>query len=302
MDDDAVGRGDVPLVGRSRLAADLRALGVEPGGILMVHASLSALGWVIGGSGAVVLALLDALGPGGTLMAYAGWEDDSFGMDDWPADRRAAYAADLPPFDPQTAEAVHANGRLPERIRTWPGAVRSRHPEAGMVAVGPHADWITADHPWDDAYGAGSPLAKLVAAGGQVLMLGAPLSTVTLLHHAEATAQAPGKRRVAYRMPMLEDGRTVWREFRDIDTATGAFPYEQVADEVAATLGPGAEPDAFAAIAAQALAAGIGRQGRVGEADSALFPAAALHRFAEAWLEERFGRDDDPVAPDAGWR
>lgn len=106
----------------------------------------------------------------------------------------------------------------------------------------------------DDAYGAGSPLAKLVETDGQVLMLGAPLSTLTLLHHAE-----------------------------------GAFPYELVADEVAATPGVGPDQDPFEAIARQALAAGIGTEGRVGAARSALFPARALHRFAETWLEARFG-------------
>jgi aminoglycoside 3-N-acetyltransferase len=271
------------------LASELRALGVRPGEVLMVHARVSALGWVVGGTGAVVLALLDALGPDGTLMAYAGWEDDPYGMAGWPEDWQAAYEAELPPFDPITAEAVHANGRLPERIRTWPGAVRSRQPEAGIVAVGRRADWIVADHPMDDAYGAGSPLAKLVEADGQVLALGAPLSTLTILHHAEATARVAGKRRVVYRMPVLADCGIIWREFRDIDTAEGAFPYEQVADEIAQTPGIGPDLDPFEAIARQALAAGIGREGRVSAATCALFPARALHGFAEAWLEERFG-------------
>jgi aminoglycoside 3-N-acetyltransferase len=217
--DEAVLTSGVTPVGRARLASELRELGVRPGGVLMVHTRVSALGWVVGGTGAVVHALLDRLGPDGTLMAYAGWEDDPYGMDSWPEAWQAAYEADLPPFDPHTAEAVHANGRLPERIRTWPGAVRSRQPEAGIVAVGRRAAWIVADHPLDDAYGAGSPLAKLVEADGQVLALGAPLSTLTLLHHAEATARVDGKRRVVYRMPLLVDGRTIWREFRDIDTA-----------------------------------------------------------------------------------
>ena len=291
MPDEAVLTSGVAPVGRTRLAADLRALGVRPGGVLMVHARVSALGWVVGGTGAVIHALLDVLGPDGTLMAYAGWEDDPFGMASWPESWRAAYEADLPPFDPRTAEAVHAYGRLPERIRTWPGAVRSRQPEAGIVALGRRADWIVADHPLDDAYGAGSPLAKLVDADGQVLMLGAPLSTLTLLHHAEATARVAAKRRVVYRMPLLIDGRAIWREFHDIDTANGAFPYEQVADEIAATPGIGPDRDPFEAIARQALAAGIGTEGRVGAAPSALFPARALHRFAEAWLEARFGTD-----------
>ena len=289
MPDEAGMNSGVEPVGRTRLASELRALGVRPGEVVMVHARVSALGWVVGGTGAVVLALLDALGSDGTLMAYAGWEDDPYGMARWPEAWQAAYEADLPPFDPRTAEAVHTNGRLPERIRTWPGAVRSRQPEAGIVAIGRRAEWIVADHPMDEAYGAGSPLAKLVEADGQVLALGAPLSTLTLLHHAEATVQVDDKRRVVYRMPLLVDGRAIWREFRDIDTAEGAFPYELVADEIAATPGIGADQDPFEAIARQALAAGIGTEGRVGVARSALFPARALHQFAEAWLEERFG-------------
>lgn len=289
MPDDAVMTSGAMPVGRSQLASELRALGVRPGAVLMVHARVSALGWVIGGTGTVVLALLDAVGPDGTVMAYAGWEDDPYDMANWPEAWQQAYAAHLPPFDPLTAEAVHANGRLPERIRTWPGALRSRQPEASMVALGRQAAWIVADHPLDDAYGPGSPLAKLVEADGQVLALGAPLSTLTLLHHAEATAQVAGKRRVTYRMPLLVDGRTVWREFHDINTAEGAFPYEVVAGEIASTPGIGPDHDPFEAIARQALAAGIGAEGRVGGSSSALFPARALHQFAEAWLEDRFG-------------
>ena len=286
--DDAIERGAAPIT-RAQLVRDLAALGLRPGAVLMVHARLSALGWVVGGSGTVVLALLDALGPAGTLLAYAGWEDDSYDIDRLPPAWRAAYEAELPPFDPATAEATHANGRLPERIRTWPGARRSRQPEASVVALGARAEWVVADHPWDDPYGPGSPLAKLVEADGQVLMLGAPLETLTLLHHAEATARVPAKRRVVYRMPVLEEGRTVWRTFHDIDTATGAFDYARVAAEIAATPGCGPGTDPFAAIARQALAAGIGRAGQVGEGESHLFPARELHAFAERWLEARFG-------------
>jgi hypothetical protein len=45
----------------------------------------------------------------------------------------------------------------------------------------------------------------------------------------------------------------------------------------------------FEGIAGVYLAAGRGRQGRVGNAPSYLFDAADLATFAVGWLEERFG-------------
>lgn len=267
-------------IGRTALAEQLRALGVQAGGVVMVHTRMSALGWVLGGSETVVRALLDAVGPDGTVMAYAGWQDHVYRDTDWPAEHRAAYVADPPVFDVATAEAVHDHGRIPERLRTWPGAARSVHPEASVVAVGALAKWLTEEHPDDDAYGAGTPFARLVEAGGQVLLLGAPLDTATLLHHAEAIADVAGKRRITYRIRVAGgDGGFEERTYDDIDTGDGAFPYEQL----------GLDDDPFAVIARAALAAGIGVGGEVGASASHLFPASGLARFGVAWLEERFG-------------
>ena len=44
---------DKPVT-RSAIARDLRALGVQSGGIVMVHTSMSAIGWVIGGAESVM--------------------------------------------------------------------------------------------------------------------------------------------------------------------------------------------------------------------------------------------------------
>jgi aminoglycoside 3-N-acetyltransferase len=100
-------------------------------------------------------------------------------------------------------------------------------------------------------------------------------------------------------MPLLEEDRTVWRTFHDIDTATGAFAYDLVAAEIARTPGCGPETDAFEAIARQALGAGIGRRGAIGEGESHLFPARELHAFAQRWLEERFGATPAPAGAPA---
>src|SRR5204862_533198 len=53
---------------KSRLVADLQQLGLMPGVDVMVHSSLSRIGHVIGGAGTVTDALLEVIGPAGTLM------------------------------------------------------------------------------------------------------------------------------------------------------------------------------------------------------------------------------------------
>ncbi len=271
-----------PAVTGTRLTEDLRRLGVRPGATVMVHTRMSALGWVIGGSGTVVRALLDALGPDGTLVAYASWADHVYRDEDRPPEHRAAYAADPPSFDVATGEVDPDLGRIPERVRTWPGAVRSAHPEASVVAIGPRAAWLCSPHPGDDAYGADSPFARLVEAGGEVLMLGAPLDTVTILHHAEAIARVPDKRLVTYTVLVGGERRT----YTDIDTSRGAFPYESL----------GLGDDEFAVIAREALAAGIGVRRLVGAGKSVLFGARELVEFGVAWMEARFGARPSPPA------
>jgi aminoglycoside 3-N-acetyltransferase len=263
---------------RSQLARQLRDLGVAEGGALMVHTRMSAIGWVVGGAGGVVGALLDALGPRGTLLAYASWEEHVYHAGEWPQAHVEAYRAEPPVFDVATAEAARDHGRVPERVRTWPGARRSFHPEAMVVAVGAGADRFTCDHPQEDGYGPGSPFGRLCDVGGQVLMLGAPLDTITLLHHAEAIARVPAKRTVTFTIPVLDGGRVVSRSYTDIDTSRGAYDYERL----------GLGEDEFAVIGREALEAGIGSRGRVGSADCALFGARELTAFGVAWIEAHF--------------
>jgi aminoglycoside 3-N-acetyltransferase len=279
--DEIVGR--VRPVRRSELVRDLRRLGVAEGGVLMVHTRLSALGWVIGGSETVVRAVLDVLGPEGTLMAYAGWEDDPWHLSAWPEEWQRAYQEELPPFDPEVSEADHEFGRLPERIRTWPGARASSAHVMRVVAVGARAEWIAADQSWDYPQGPGSPLAKLVEAKGQVLMLGAPLETLTILHHAEALVDSRKKRLVIYGIPVRVGEEVVWKEVQDHDTSSrGAFPYEEVVPQGI---------DAFEVIGREALAAGCGKTGQVASATSHLFEADRLVAFGVSWMNERFGAD-----------
>ena len=268
-----------PPITRSDLVRELTAIGVEAGQVLMLHASLSSLGNVIGGADSVVLALQQVLGEGGTLIALASWDngppDDDSG---WSEGFREAYLRDPPAFDPLVSACARYVGRLPERIRTWPGAMRSDHPEASFVALGGSAPWLTEDQPTDHPYGPASPLAKVLEADGSILMLGAPLETITMLHHAEELADVPTKRSVHYSAPVKTPTGIEWREIHDINTSTGAFVYEPVVGD----------RDAFEVIAEEALATGIGRKRPIGESRSVLFPAQELVAFAVEWLQEHF--------------
>lgn len=112
-----------------------------------------------------------------------------------------------------------------------------------------------------------------------MLMLGAPLETLTILHHAEELADIADKKQLRYSTAVRIEKGIEWREVQDIDTGTGAFEYENEA----------LKADAFEVIARDALGSEIGRHARIGESDSYLFPSAELVRFAIHWLEQRFG-------------
>ena len=250
---------------RQSLATDLRALGLEPGDAVLVHAALRRVGPVIGGADSILDALRDVVGPDGTILGYTDWQLEDEVRDD-PAARDH-----IPAFDPLRSRAIRDNGFWPELLRTTPGALRSGNPGASMAAIGGGAAWFTADHALDYGYGPQSPLGKLVAARGKVLMLGAPLDTMTLLHHAEHVADFPNKRIRRYESPILVDGEKVWRRFEEFDTSD---PPE------------GQPDDYFATIVEAFLATGAGTRGTVGQARSVLVPAAGVVAFAVRWMEE----------------
>jgi aminoglycoside 3-N-acetyltransferase len=238
---------------------------------VLVHASLNSLGWVVGGVETVVRAMLEIVGPLGTVAAVASWDDIPFRLESWPRAWQRAYLEEMPGFDAELSSANGEYGRFPERLRTWPGARKSAHPDQRVVAVGRLADWLTAEHPLDDSFGPDSPFARLVDARGCVLMLGAPLRALTLLHHAEAIASVANKRRWSYSLPFATPNGTQWRTLSDIDVDRGPLPYAGVGK-----------------LAAAALAAGVGARGRIATAECHLFSAPELVGFAVAWLEEHF--------------
>lgn len=253
---------------RRSLRTDLEAMGLEAGDAVLVHAALRKVGPILGGPDALVDALRDVIGPQGTILGYCDWNYDDRDLPD------ASLRPQVPPFDPARSRATRDNGFFPEMLRTTPGARRSANPGASCAALGGRADWFTADHAFDYGYGPQSPFGKLVEADGKTLLLGAPLDTMTLLHHAEHLADIPGKRVRRYETPVLVEGATRWRRFEEFDTSDPVVE--------------GLPDDYFATIVSDFLAAGRGRRGTVGAAPSVLVQAQEIVAFAVAWLEQRF--------------
>lgn len=250
---------------RSRLARALTGLGVQPGSVLLVHSSLKSLGWVAGGPVAVVQALIDALGPRGTLVmpAFTGdltdpqdWHDPPVSEEWWPTIR-----AELPAFDPAVSPG-RKTGAIAECLRTWPGARRSEHPNMSFAALGPRAAAVTANHSLDFGFGETSPLARLHAMEAFVLLLGVGFDRATCFHLAEA--RWPGMLDITAKAPVLRDGKRVWASFLD----------HLYNDRDFAEIGRAFE-------AAHPVARGL-----VGAAEARVFPLVPAVDFALAWMKE----------------
>jgi aminoglycoside 3-N-acetyltransferase len=256
------------------LAADLRALGLATGDAVMVHASLRAVGPVLGGADGVIAALRQVVGPDGCVLAYVSWLEQFEDALDEDGRLDPALKPFIPAFDAAISRANPDHGWFAEALRTTPGTLRSGNPGASVAALGARARDFTTDHPMDYGYGAGSPFARLAAAGGKVLMLGAPLDTMSLLHHAEHVADIADKHVRRIEGPIMTSSGIVWQMIEEFDTA------DPVVD--------GLDEDYFATIVEDVLASGQGARGTVGDAPSVLVRADAMTRFAVNWLEARF--------------
>ena len=198
------------------IVADLQRLGVQPGSTMLVHSSLSSLGWVCGGASAVVDALLGAIGGDGTLVmptqsTYLSdpslWESPPVAKEWWPIIREST-----PAFDPRTT-ATRQMGAIVETFRTYRGVVRSNHPLVSFAAVGPRAESLMRDHPLADGFGMKSPLGKMYEASAHVLLLGVGHASSTSLHLAERIAYADDHTTQVNGAPMRVKGARRWVEF-----------------------------------------------------------------------------------------
>ena len=256
------------------LQADLRTLGVRSGMVLLVHSSLSAIGWVCGGAVAVIIALQEVLGETGTLVMPthstdltepSQWENPPVPESWWPVIRATmpAYQPDLTP--------TRSMGIIAETFRKQKGVLRSAHPHHSFCAYGHQASHITNNHSLEFSLGEDSPLARIYDLDGYVLLLGVGHDSNTSMHLAEYRATFPTKHIVQEGAPILTADSRSWTTFENIDLDSSDF--EQIGEDFLCS-------DVRIEV----------HHGKVGLANCQLMPQRAVVDFAVNWLEKNRGK------------
>lgn len=186
---------------RAEVTQQLLALGVRPGGVLLVHTAFSQMAPTEGGPQGLIEALRMALGREGTLVMPSMTDDE-----DWPFDPAKTPCRDM--------------GVVADTFWRMPGVSRSDSPHA-FAAIGPRAAAITAPHPLDVPHGLDSPVGRVYESDGQVLLLGVGHDSNTTIHLAENMAG------VRYRRPkhliVLRAGRAERYDYLEIDHCCDNF-------------------------------------------------------------------------------
>jgi aminoglycoside N3'-acetyltransferase len=186
---------------KAKLVHQLLALGVEPGGVLLVHSSFRNVRPVAGTPERLIEALREALGPDGTLVMSSMSDDDDH------------------PFNVGSTPCL-GMGVVADTFWRIPGVLRSDSPHA-FAAVGPRAAEITAPHPVDVPHGLDSPVGRVYEMDGQVLLLGVGHDSNTTVHLAENMAG------VRYRRPkyltVIRDGKPARLDYAEIDHCCDRF-------------------------------------------------------------------------------
>lgn len=248
---------------KSKLKEQLQKLGIRAGDAIMVHSSLSAIGWVVGGAQAVVEALLETVTEKGTIVMPAQSADNSdpkYWMappvpEDWYQPIRDHY----PAYDPHLSP-LRGMGQIAECFHRHPETIRSMHPAHSFMAWGLHAaDWMS-EHPLEDSFGERSPLGKMMPAEVKIILIGVGFDSCTALHFAEFAQE--NRTTSPQGAAMMLGGKRVWQTYECVDTDSDMFP------ELA-----GAYPHSFA-------------EGQLGQAKTIIVPMRPLVEFGIQWLKK----------------
>lgn len=208
------------------LKEDFKKLGIKEGMTIIVHSSLSSIGWVCGGPIAVINALIDVVTQNGTIVMPAHSGDYS-NPEDWcnpyvPKEWHEIIKKEMPVFNPKTAPC-RGMGIIAQTFLNYEGVIRSNHPQVSFSAYGKHKEFIINDHKLGYGLSDTSPLGRLYDLDAKVLLLGVPYDNNTSFHLAEYRSNCREEYK-AY-APIIEEGNRVWKEFKELELDSDGFEY-----------------------------------------------------------------------------
>ena len=159
-------------VTKQQLITDLTKIGVTRGDHLAVTLSLNAIGHVVGGPETLIDALVETVGPEGTVMMNT--YTRTFPI----------YAIDEE-FVFDSERTVCWTGIVPETLRKRKNAIRSNNPVCSVVAIGKKAEYLTRDHLNSSLH---VPYERLAKINGKYLAIGLGNELVAIRHQAQRQA------------------------------------------------------------------------------------------------------------------
>jgi aminoglycoside 3-N-acetyltransferase len=210
----------------STLKRDFENLGVKPGSVIIMHSSLSQIGWTVGGPVSVIEAIMQVLTTEGTLImpTFSGdntdpskWVNPPVPESWWSIIRKEmpAYRSDITP--------TRGMGSVVETFRKWPNVIRSNHPISSFAAWGKRAEFITKNHELTIDLGEDSPIARIYDLNGYILLVGVSHENNSSLHLAEYRSEFPGKEYVSNGSAMMVDNKRQWVEWEELDINSDDF-------------------------------------------------------------------------------
>jgi aminoglycoside 3-N-acetyltransferase len=201
-------------ISREQVITSLRDMGIHKGHHIMLHASLSAIGYVDGGAKGLAEAFIEAVAPEGTMIVpvfRSAIRSDAYGFKDCENCQCTQFCA---------SDEAGTTGAVTEAIRQHPGALRSCHPTSPWAGVGGMADFLLGSHGMSPTQcGKGSPFFKLMELDGWVMLLGVGVNRFTNVHAVEDVLNVPylsfydqprrhtpytiSARRIQYQYPLL---------------------------------------------------------------------------------------------------
>jgi len=249
------------------LKRDFEALGVKPGANIIMHSSLSKIGWTVGGPVSVIKALMQILTSEGTLVMPtfssgnsepSKWENPPVPESWWDTIRK-----EMPAFEPKITP-TRGMGTIVDTFRNWPDVLRSNHPMSSFAAWGKHAKFITENHELISDLGEGSPISRLYELNGQILLVGVSHENNSSIHLAEYRSDFPGKKYDKTGCAMLIKNQREWIEWEELDL----------------------DPDDFEELGKDFESEINYKPGKIGLAESRLIPLRATVDFGVEWLKK----------------